>query len=154
MKKSDFEHFKNASLSNQLIKTGRLINERGLAVARDHYNLPSLKQSHLDLFPHIDFEGTSISEIAKRKGVSKQSVSKLVQELVQLKILYLKTDQVDSRSKRVFFKTSGPYAIQNLFKVLQSIDQSLLDALGEKPYKSVLKKLDDILEVFQTEANN
>ncbi len=154
MKKSDFEKQKGASLSHQLIVVGRLINERGLAAARDAFHLPELKQSHLDLFPYIDFEGTSVSEIAKRKGVSKQSVSKLVQEMVRMKILFLKTDPKDSRSKRVFFKTSGPFTIQKGFEALMSIDRLLIDHLGEKSYMSVLKKASEFVEIFQSENKN
>jgi len=154
MKKSEFEKQKGVSLAHQLIRVGRLINERGLAGARDTFKLPELKQVHLDLFPHIDFEGTSVSEIAKRKGVSKQSVSKLVQEMVRMKILFLKTDPEDSRSKLVFFKTSGPFAIQNGFEALMSIDHLLIDHLGEKSYMSVLKKVSDLIEIFQSENQN
>ncbi|NOX42423.1 MAG: MarR family transcriptional regulator [Gammaproteobacteria bacterium] len=154
MKKSDFEKQKGASLSHQLIKVGRLINERGLAAARNAFHIPELKQSHLDLFPYIDFEGTSVSEVAKRKGVSKQSVSKLVQEMVHMKILFLKKDPEDSRSKLVFFKTSGPFTIQKGFEALMSIDRLLIDHLGEKSYTSALKKVSDFVEIFQSENQN
>ena len=146
MEQSEFEKQKDVSLSHQLIKVGRLINERGLEGVRNAFNLSELKQSHLDLFPYIDFEGTRISDIAKRKGVSKQSVSKLVQEMVHMKILFLKTDPQDSRSKLVFFRTSGPYAIQKGFEVLMTIDHRLLEQLGEKSYNLVLKNLSCLID--------
>ncbi len=151
MKKPDFEKQKNASLAHQLIKLGRLINERGLASARDAFHLPELKQSHLDLFPYIDFTGTRISEIAKRKEVSKQSVSKLVQEMVHMKVLLLKPDPEDNRSKRVFFYTSGPFSIHKGFAALMSIDHLLAEHLGEKSCASVLKKVSGLVEVMQSE---
>lgn len=149
MNKSNFENQKITSLSHQLIKVGRLINERGLDSVRDVFNLPELKQSHLDLFPHIDFEGTSISEIAKRKGVSKQSVSKLVKEMTNIKILSIKTDPEDSRSKIVFFKTSGFYSIQKGLEKLISIDRLILNHLGNKTYKSTLENVSDLIDFFQ-----
>ncbi len=154
MKKFDFEKRKRTSLSHQFIKVGRLINERGLATARDAFHLPELKQSHLDLFPYIDFEGTSVSVIAKRKGVSKQFVSKLVQEMVYMKILSLKTDPKDSRSKQVFFKTSGSFAIQKGFAALMSIDHVLIDHIGEESYMSILKEVSTLVEIFQSETQN
>ena len=150
MSKSKVEDQKNDSLSHQLIKMGRLINERGLNSVRDVFNLPELKQSHLDLFPYIDFEGTSISEIAKRKGVSKQSVSKIVREMTHMKILFIKTDTEDSRSKLVFFQTSGFYSIQKGFKELVTIDHLILDHLGRNSYKSTLENISSLIEVFQT----
>lgn len=143
--KQSFETLKTSSLAHQLIKVGRLINERGLEDAKASFNLPELKQVHLNLFPFIDFEGTSISEIARRKQVSKQSVSKLVQEMVKMKILYLKSAPNDSRSKLVFFKTTGPYAIQNGFKCLMTIDDTLKQQLGENTYLKVLKEVSKII---------
>lgn len=147
---NDFDKQKGVSLSHQLIKAGRLINERGLASARDSFCLPELRQAHLDLFPHIDFQGSSVSVIAKRKGVSKQSVSKLVQEMVGMKILFFKIDPKDSRSKIVFFNTSGPRSIQKGFESLVSIDHLLLEYLGDKDYKVVLKKISGVVEIFQS----
>jgi len=149
MSKTNFENKKNTSLSHQLIKVGRLINERGLDSVRDVFSLPELKQSHLDLFPHIDFEGTSISEIAKRKGVSKQSVSKLVKEMTHIKILSIKTDPKDSRSKIVFFKTSGFYSIQKGLEELISIDRLISNHLGNKTYKSTLENVSGLIDFFQ-----
>lgn len=151
MKKPNFEKQKNTSLAHQLIKVGRLINERGLAATRDAFHLPELKQSHLDLFPYIDFAGTCISEIAKRKAVSKQSVSKLVQEMVYMKLLMLKPDPEDNRSKRVFFYTSGPFSIHKGLEALLSIDRLLAEHLGEKSCASVLKKVSDLVEIMQSE---
>lgn len=148
MKTTDFEKQKNASLAHQLIKIGRLISMRGLTAAREAYQLPELKQSHLDLFPYIDFNGSSVSEIAIRKGVSKQSVSKLVQEMVLINLLSLKASPTDGRSKLVFFKTSGPQAIQKGFKALVSIDQQLKDELGESNYLSILKKTSRLIEAL------
>lgn len=152
MKKSTFEKQKTASLAHQLIKAGRLVNVLGLDATRDTFRLPELKQSHLDLFPHIDFEGTRISEIAKRKGVSKQAVSKWVQEMVSMNLLFLEADPQDSRSKIVFFKTSGPFAIQKGFEALVSIDHLLMDHLGEKSYATILKKISALVEKLQPDA--
>ena len=146
MKRTSFETKKTLSLAHQLIKVGRLINNRGLANSRKSLNLPNLKQSHLDLFPYIDFEGTSISDLAKKKDVSKQAISKLVQEMVQMKLLELKVDKKDSRSKLVFFKTKGPFAIQKGFKILEKIDKELSSLLGKNQYKSTTNQLTKIID--------
>ena len=150
MKKSELNTHKDASLAHQLIKAGRLINAKGLAMAREIFNLPELKQSHLDLFPYIDYSGTSVSEIAKRKGVSKQSVSKLVQEMVSMKLLFMRTAPEDGRSKRVCFKTSGPFALQNGFEALMSIDHLIQEQLGDKSYKSTLKSVSEVLQLLES----
>ena len=143
------ETLKTTSLAHQLIKAGRLTNEKGLENARKMLRLPKLKQLHLELYAYIDHDGTALSEIAKRKGVSKQAVSKLVQEMVEMNLLLIKNDPNDGRSKKVYFKTSGPHAIQKGFKALEQIDCSLKAELGDKHYKMVLTKISQIMRMLE-----
>ena len=143
-----FNTDKNSSLSHQVIKLGRLLNEEGLRNVRKLYGIEELKQAHLDLFPHIDFEGTSISEIAKKKGVSKQAVSKMVAELEIMRVLELKPDPKDARSKKVFFKTKGPLSIQKGLNELLKIDKLLRKNLGERDYTKTLKNLSALIELL------
>lgn len=149
MKTNDFEDLKSSSLAHQIIKIGRFIHKEGLNNAKKLFDQKSLTQSHLDLFPYIDRDGTSISEIAKRKGVTKQAVSKLVKEMLAMDLLELKVSKVDARIKHVYFKTKGPHSIQNGFKALQLIDKDLLEIMGDKDYKVLLKNLGKLLENFE-----
>lgn len=152
MRPDVFEKKKKGSLSHEVIKLGRLVNQQGLSIARKKFKLPQLRQAHLDMFPHIDFAGTSISEISKRKGVSKQSVSKVVQEMVELKILTIQPCPEDSRSKLVFFKTSGPFAIQKGFGALEAIDEEMSRFLGKKSYVAVLRQIGELRELLESES--
>lgn len=148
----DFEAQKAASLAHQLIKAGRLINQQGLAIAREAFGLTELKQSHLDLFPYIDIDGSSVSEIAKRKGVSKQAISKLVQEMVAMELLHLKTAPEDKRCKQVFINTSGPRALQKGFTALTTLDQQLIKQLGTDDYHSTLEKITALIDSLHTDT--
>lgn len=151
MSKSQINTIKEESLAHQIIKLGRIINELGLESSKKKFGLETLSQTHLDLFPHIDFEGTSITEIAHRKGVSKQAMSKLVGEMVDMELLELKSDPKDARAKKVFFKTKGPFAIQKGMEVLKQIDKLLVGEIGKKSYGETLSKISRLLEVVQKE---
>lgn len=151
MNQGNFEKQKNNSLAHQLVKIGRLINARGLIAVREAYQLPELKQSHLDIFPFIDFEGTSISEIALRKGVSKQSVSKIVKEMTLMKLLFFKDAPNDGRSKLVFFNTSGPLSIDIGLAALTAIDQQLVNEIGKNNYQRLLQKTSNLIRTLQLE---
>ena len=148
MDPSQFEAQKDTSLAHQIIKAGRLINARGLATLREAFGLPALKQSHLDLLPHIDFAGTPITEIARRKGVSKQLVSKQVAEMVAMGLLHTRTDPADNRSKRVFFHTSGPASIERGFGVLLGLDHLLANALGKREYDTMVAGITRVVALF------
>ena len=150
MKREKFTESKQQSLSHAVIRLGRLINQRGLANVRKTYKLPELQQAHLDLFAHIDFEGTTVSEIAKRKGVSKQAVSKNVKEMIEMKILKIEKHPTDSRSKVICLQTSGAYSIHKGMQTLTEIDGDLEQLIGERSYALVLKKLLQIQELFDS----
>ena len=152
MQRNQFETVKLESLSHQLLKVGRLVDQLGLSGAREAFGLEELSQTHLDLYPHIDFEGTTVTEIALRKGVSKQAVSKLVCEMVEMGLLEVKTCPEDARCKKVFFKTKGPFSIYKGMKVLKGIDGDLLNILGEKEYLSTLRKVNRVLDFVLEET--
>ena len=137
---------KQNSLAHSIIKAGRLINEKSINTARELYNLPNLTIAHLELFPFIDFNGTSIGEIARRKKVSKQSVSKLVNQMISMNILYLTESPDDKRKKLVHFHTEGPMAISQGFKALESIDTFLIEFFDKETYKKILANLNRLLD--------
>ena len=71
--RSEIEAAKRVSAGHLLLKAARLLNERATArvreVARVEFRTP-----HTALLPHIDFEGTRLTELAARVGTSKQAV--------------------------------------------------------------------------------
>ena len=145
MSHENFNNRKQTSLAHSLIKVGRLINEQGIKKARELFDLPNLTIAHLELFPYIDFEGTSIGEIARRKNVTKQAVSKLVAQMISMKILYLRESRKDKRIKLVHFHTKGPLAIQQGFKALEDIDLQIKQILAPKSYDLLLQRTNDII---------
>ncbi|SMF43108.1 MarR family transcriptional regulator [Pseudobacteriovorax antillogorgiicola] len=144
-----FEKVKQGSLAHSLIKLGRLVNEQGIQNARQLFGLPKLSLAHLELFPHIDFCGTTVGEIAKRKGVSKQAVSKLVGQMIDMDILYMSDAEDDKRKKLVHFYTEGPRAIQMGFKALESVDEGLKEIIKSEEYELLLALLNQLLARFQ-----
>ena len=80
------EQAKRASPGQLLMRAARLMNEEGIARIRAN-GRPDVRVSHTSLLPHIDLEGTRITELARRMGVTKQAVNQSVTELEQLGIL-------------------------------------------------------------------
>ena len=68
-----FEARKRASVAQLLFKCARLVNERAIETANDLPHAIPLRRSHTNLFPHLDFEGVRITELARRLDVSKQA---------------------------------------------------------------------------------
>lgn len=96
------EAAKSASTAQLLFKVARLVNERAIAQIRAA-GFPNLRTAHTSVFPHIDLEGTRLTELAERVGISKQAVAQLVDDLEQMGALERVPDPTDGRAKLIRF---------------------------------------------------
>src|SRR5687767_2166502 len=101
------ERKKRQSVGQLLFKCARLLNERAIARVNRQVGQPVLRASHTNLFPHIDFEGVRLTELAQRLGVTKQAVGQVVAELEELGVVEVRPDPSDGRAKLVRFTTKG-----------------------------------------------
>src|ERR1700730_13286920 len=101
------DHAKTASTLQLLFKAARLIDEEALQRVAETPGRPRLRRSHTSLFPHIDLEGTRVTDLAERLGVTKQAVSQLVDDLEAMAVLERVIDPDDARARRVRFTSRG-----------------------------------------------
>ncbi|MCP4810099.1 MAG: MarR family transcriptional regulator [Proteobacteria bacterium] len=127
-----FEQAKRASLAQVLFKTARLVNEEGISRLRQVSGHDNLRVAHTALFPHIDLEGTRLTELARRVGITKQAVGQLVDELEQMGALERVKDPSDGRAKLIRFSTEGRQGLLAGLVVLGSIESELAVALGRE----------------------
>lgn len=146
MKKDDIFSRRTQSMMLAAVWFGELANVKMLRDFNKHLNFPNLKKIHLDLISYIDPDGTTITEIAKRKGVTKQSISKTVQELLDMKFLESRPNPEDSRSKLISFNLNNDSAMLRGFEMLTQIDKAIADEIGEDSYGALL---DGMLRVMQ-----
>ena len=108
-----------------LVRCARLLNEAGLARMRVEMGLPGIRTSHTSLFPFIELEGTRLTDLAARVGVSKQAVGQLVEELEELGILERAPDPADGRAKLVRFSARGRRGLLEGLAVLRRMEAEL-----------------------------
>ena len=124
-----FEELKRSSCLQLLFKCARLSEERALASFREELALPNLRRAHMALFPHIDLEGTRLTDVAARLGVKKQSVAALVDDLVSMGLLERVPDPADGRAKLIRF-VGGEGALSEAMARLLGFEQTLTNELG------------------------
>lgn len=147
---AELERAKRASVPQLLMRCARLVNERGIARARERFGVP-LRASHTTLFPHIDLEGTRLTELARRVGTSKQAVGQLVSELEDMGVLVREPDPEDGRAKRVCFTHTGRMSLLDGLAVLGEIERELEQQLGARRLRALHTGLLALLDVLQTE---
>lgn len=120
---------KRASTAQLLFKCARLVNERAMARVNARGG-PTLKAAYTALFPHLDFVGVRVVELARKLGISKQAVSQTLGELVEQGIVELVPDPDDGRAKRARFTRRGAEAIGDGLAVLRTLEAELAAEIG------------------------
>jgi DNA-binding MarR family transcriptional regulator len=125
------ERRKAQSTLQLLFKCARLLHELAIARVREQTGKP-LRIAHTTLLPHVDLEGTRLTDLATRLQVTKQAAGQLVDELVEMKMLERVADPDDARAKLVRFTRRGRDALLHGLGTLASLEGDLATALGEK----------------------
>jgi DNA-binding MarR family transcriptional regulator len=145
-----FEEKKRASFGQVLFKSARLLNE--LAIARLREKNPDVRLAHTRLLPHVDFEGTRLTTLAERMGVTKQAAGQLVEELAEQGLLLREADPEDGRAKRVRFTAKGKKALQEGLVLLGTFEGELGAHLGEARMEELKGSLGVVLDWLEGRA--
>src|SRR3954463_2098484 len=111
-----------ASVGPLLFPCARLLDERAIAEVNREAGRPILRPALTRVFPHLDFAGVRLTELARRLGVTKQAASQLVAELAELGMVDETPDPEDGRAKRIRFSARGLEAVRHGLGVLQRLE--------------------------------
>ena len=90
------------------------------------------------------YQGISISELLKRLKVTKQSLNRVLKDLIKLEILTFKKDDQDTRVKHVFLNEKGKKIFNEIFNLQKKrIYNALLNSNSEEVinFDNVLSKI-------------
>lgn len=146
---ANFQLRKQTSVAQLLFKIARLWNQQALERLRQRF--PGIRPVHTTLLPHLDWEGTRITELARRMGVTKQAASQLVQDMVGQGLLEIGPDAEDGRARRVFFSLAGQQALQTGLSVLMEMQTELTERFGSEQMQDLLALLQQLLPLLESE---
>ena len=90
------------------------------------------------------YQGISISELLKRLKVTKQSLNRVLKDLIKLEIVTFKKDDQDTRVKHVFLNEKGKKIFNEIFDLQKKrIYNALLNSSSEEVinFDNVLSKI-------------
>ena len=90
------------------------------------------------------YEGISISELLKRLKVTKQSLNRVLKDLIKLDIIIFKKDDKDTRIKHVYLNDKGKKIFGEIFNLQKKrIYNALLNSKSEEVinFDNVLNKI-------------
>ena len=90
------------------------------------------------------YEGISISKLLKRLKVTKQSLNRVLKDLIKLEIITFKKDDQDTRIKHVFLNDKGKKIFNEIFELQKKrVYGALLNSSSEEVinFDNVLSKI-------------
>ena len=90
------------------------------------------------------YEGISITELMRKLKVTKQSLNRVLKDLIKLEIIFFKKDDQDTRIKHVFLNEKGKKIFGEIFdNQKKRIYNALLSSSSEEVinFDSVLSKI-------------
>jgi len=90
------------------------------------------------------YKGITISELLKKLKITKQSLNRVLKDLIKLETILFKKDQKDTRVKHIFLNDKGEKIFEELFSVQKKrIYNALLNSSSDQAlnFDNVLKKI-------------
>ncbi len=114
-----------------LFDSTRRFQERVLALVNGK-GYADMRIAHLAVTRHIDLAGTRIADVAARAGVTKQSMSEMIEQLRKMGFVRLDADASDKRAKIVTFTDSGRVLLDTIRKAVASTERELASRIGAR----------------------
>ncbi|MDA9635206.1 MarR family transcriptional regulator [Candidatus Pelagibacter sp.] len=90
------------------------------------------------------YKGITISKLLKKLKVTKQSLNRVLKDLIKLEVIFFKNDQQDARVKHIFLNDQGEKIFQEIFSAQKKrISNALLNSSPDQVlnFDDVLKKI-------------
>ena len=90
------------------------------------------------------YEGITISELLKRLKVTKQSLNRVLKDLIKLKAINYKKDEKDTRIKHVYLTENGMKLFDEIFSIQKKrLYKAFLNSASNEvvSFDNVLKKI-------------
>jgi DNA-binding MarR family transcriptional regulator len=109
---------------------------------------PEVRYAHGNVFQYLDDDGTRVSDLAQRAGMTKQSMAQLVEHLEDHGYLERIADPADGRAKLVRTTARGGEVFAVVRDYVAEVEARLEDRLGAaklQRLRALLKDLDQAL---------
>jgi DNA-binding MarR family transcriptional regulator len=122
----------------------RAMNERGFA---------GIRLVHIALIRNVDENGTRITDIARRAGMTKQATGQLVAEFVELGYIRLVNDPADGRVKIARYTAKGKKLLLSIVESIKQTEDGVSAAIGSKQLETLKRILGRLLSAPGTNGS-
>jgi len=137
-----------ANLRLRLLRASRVINIE-IVNGLHKQGFTELTSSHTALLSNLDLEGSRLTDIAQRAGMTKQAMGRLADELISLNYIKRSRCEADRRAVKLTFTSNGLKLMNLSFTIMNDIEMRCAKNIGDKRFNSLLNSLRDIVDEFE-----
>ena len=105
------------------------------------------KPKHSAVFAQISPDGSRLTELARKAGMSPQAMGELVDELVDMGYVLRRPDPGDGRAKLIVLTERGWDAVAAGRQTIEGIEGQVTEILGEHGHRELRRLLSELLAV-------
>ena len=143
-KASDIDRERHEHLG-WLLGRADLVFAEGVTRAMHERGFAGIRLVHIALIRNVDENGTRISDIARRAGMTKQATGQLVAEFVELGYIRLVPDPDDGRAKIARYTAKGKRLLVAIVASIEETEDAVSAAIGAKQLASLKATLRSLL---------
>ncbi len=137
-----------ANLRQRLLRASRVINLEIVNGLHLH-GFVELSSTHTALLSNLDLDGSNLTDIAQRAGMTKQAMGRLADELIDLNYIMRSRSEADKRAIKLSFTPAGIKLMNQSFIIMQEIETRCVTRLGEDRFNNLLGSLNEIVSEFE-----
>lgn len=108
-----------------------------------------LRHVHNGVLANMSLQGSQLSDIAQRAGVTRQAVGQIVDDLIALGYVTRVADPDDGRSRLIKYTKRGQHLLDDGLAVIEAIEDELQGLLGERGLLALKRSLQKIVEHYR-----
>ena len=97
--------------------------------------------THINLTRNLDLTGTRLTELARRAGITKQSMGELVSQAEAIGIVARRRDPRDGRARLIVFTTRGRRWLDAFRDALEQAEAEMKRKVGNKRLETIKQAL-------------
>jgi DNA-binding MarR family transcriptional regulator len=109
-----------------------------------------MRVSFLNLTRNLDVEGTRITELAQRAGMTKQSMSELVAQCVKAGLVVQRPHANDARARLIVFTRKGLAVLEAFRGALDTAEREMRKEVGADTFELIRNALEKYGARFET----
>ena len=148
---AEFRARREKILLRQLVRLFRLMNDETVARMQAR-GFGGMQPSYPRLLGNLDTEGTRISGLARRMGITRQAVAQLVKEIEAAGFVERRADPEDGRGVIVAFTPQGRQGLATAVEVMAEIEAEYAGVVGQSGLDELKRHLKTILDRFDRQG--